>query len=131
LLKSYQGCIDITLKGGADEYRIEVTDNGCGLPKGHRNHLLDPYMTTRKKGTGLGLAIVQRIAEQHGGRISLKDAPRTKKNQNGARISLVFPYRKKLRSKEKNSIADNLRKDAEKHAESGQESIFEGESDRV
>jgi len=99
MLKTYQGNIDIRLKGGSKEYRIEVTDNGCGLPKEHRNRLLEPYMTTREKGTGLGLAIVQKIVEQHGGRILLEDAPKTRKKQCGARIGLILPFRKKVREK--------------------------------
>ena len=101
LLKTFQGHIEIGLKGGRNEYRIIVTDNGCGLPTEQRNRLLEPYMTTRKKGTGLGLAIVQKITEQHGGRIVLDDAPKTKKEKSGARIRLIIPYKKKNRSKVK------------------------------
>jgi two-component system nitrogen regulation sensor histidine kinase NtrY len=101
LLKTFQGRIEIALTGGNNEYRIIVTDNGCGLPKERRNRLLEPYMTTRKKGTGLGLAIVQKITEQHGGRIVLEDAPKTKKHKSGARVGLIIPYKKKNRSKVK------------------------------
>ncbi|MCP4936849.1 MAG: PAS domain-containing sensor histidine kinase [bacterium] len=101
LLKTYQGHIEIGLKGGNNNYRITVTDNGCGLPKEQRNRLLEPYMTTRDKGTGLGLAIVQKITEQHDGHIMLEDAPATKKNKSGARVRLVIPYKKKNRSKVK------------------------------
>ena len=74
-----------------DQVIIEVTDNGCGLPKNNRNRLTEPYMTTRAKGTGLGLAIVQRITEQHNGMLRLADAPETKKRKTGARVSLVIP----------------------------------------
>ena len=101
LLKTYQGHIQIGLKGGTNEYEIEVSDNGCGLPKKQRNRLLEPYMTTRKKGTGLGLAIVQRITEQHGGRILLEDAPTTKNDETGARVRLILPFKKKNSSKAK------------------------------
>ena len=55
---------------------IEVIDNGPGLPKQNRSKLLEPYVTTKgRKGTGLGLAIVQKIVEQHGGTLTLDDAP--------------------------------------------------------
>ena len=73
---------------------IEVTDNGCGLPKNNRNRLMEPYMTTRIKGTGLGLAIVHRITEQHNGTIRLADAPLSKNRKSGASVSLVIPIKK-------------------------------------
>ena len=47
--------------------RVDVIDNGKGLPRENRQRLLEPYMTTREKGTGLGLAIVKKIIEDHGG----------------------------------------------------------------
>ena len=49
-------------------------DNGIGLPP-DRGHLFEPYVTTREKGTGLGLSIVKKIIEEHGGTLSLQDAP--------------------------------------------------------
>jgi two-component system nitrogen regulation sensor histidine kinase NtrY len=101
LLKTYPGRIDIHLNEGAKEYKIEVIDNGCGLPKEQRNRLLEPYITTREKGTGLGLAIVQKIIEQHGGRIVLEDAPPTADGGSGAKVGLILPFRKKIRSKDK------------------------------
>jgi two-component system nitrogen regulation sensor histidine kinase NtrY len=102
LLKSYKGRIWVKLKENGKEFTIEVMDNGCGLPNEKRSRLLEPYMTTRDKGTGLGLAIVQKIVEQHGGRIYLEDAPAAKKRQSGARVGMVFPYRKKAKVKNKN-----------------------------
>jgi two-component system nitrogen regulation sensor histidine kinase NtrY len=42
-------------------------------------------MTTRAKGTGLGLAIVKKIMEDHGGDLTLEDAP-----GGGARVALIF-----------------------------------------
>jgi two-component system nitrogen regulation sensor histidine kinase NtrY len=65
---------------------MDVIDNGPGLPKEHRERLLEPYVTTREKGTGLGLAIVGKIFEEHGGSIELNDAP----NGRGAWIRLTL-----------------------------------------
>ena len=53
---------------------ITVADNGIGLPE-DRARLFEPYVTTREKGTGLGLPIVKKIIEEHGGRLTLEDAP--------------------------------------------------------
>ena len=53
---------------------IEIADNGIGLPE-DRARLFEPYVTTREKGTGLGLPIVKKIIEEHGGTLTLVDAP--------------------------------------------------------
>ena len=50
------GKIHVTLKQIGEQARIEIVDNGVGLPKAERHRLTEPYMTTRAKGTGLGLA---------------------------------------------------------------------------
>ncbi len=57
-----------------DEAVIRIADNGIGLPE-DRSRLFEPYVTTREKGTGLGLPIVKKIIEEHGGTLSLEDAP--------------------------------------------------------
>jgi nitrogen fixation/metabolism regulation signal transduction histidine kinase len=51
--------------------RLAVRDNGPGFSPEVREHLFEPYLTTKAGGTGLGLAIVQRIVVEHGGDISL------------------------------------------------------------
>ena len=53
---------------------LTIADNGIGLPE-DRARLFEPYVTTRDKGTGLGLPIVKKIIEEHGGSLSLEDAP--------------------------------------------------------
>ncbi|MGO4839248.1 PAS domain-containing sensor histidine kinase, partial [Rhizobiaceae sp. 2RAB30] len=71
--------------------RVDVIDNGKGLPRENRQRLLEPYMTTREKGTGLGLAIVTKIVEDHGGRLELHDAPEDFYEGRGAMITMVLP----------------------------------------
>ncbi|HEY2071698.1 MAG TPA: PAS domain-containing sensor histidine kinase [Rhizomicrobium sp.] len=90
----------------ADRFAFRVTDNGLGLPAEHRHRLTEPYVTTRAKGTGLGLAIVRKIAEDHGGEITLADRG---DEESGAVISLIFPLRQKPvrdASKDKKGIGD-------------------------
>ena len=53
---------------------ITIADNGIGLPA-DRARLFEPYVTTRDEGTGLGLPIVKKIIEEHGGTLTLEDAP--------------------------------------------------------
>ena len=81
--------ISAALKNGM--IRVDVIDNGKGLPRENRQRLLEPYMTTREKGTGLGLAIVKKIVEDHGGRLELHDAPEDFHGGRGAMISIHLP----------------------------------------
>jgi len=56
---------------------VEVEDNGPGIPEDVLPRIFDPFFTTKEvgKGTGLGLSITQRIAERHGGGISVSSRP--------------------------------------------------------
>jgi two-component system nitrogen regulation sensor histidine kinase NtrY len=53
--------------------RIEVADNGCGIPQEDKGRLFEPYFSTKKSGTGLGLTIVSNIVSDHNGYIRVKD----------------------------------------------------------
>lgn len=85
------GAILIRARREGDSIRIDVIDNGKGLPRDNRQRLLEPYMTTREKGTGLGLAIVKKIIEDHGGRLELHDAPAEFHGGRGAMITMILP----------------------------------------
>ena len=67
--------------------RIEVIDNGPGIPHEKRKWVFEPFATTKGlKGTGLGLAVTKRIAEDHRGRIELESEPGS-----GATFRIVLP----------------------------------------
>jgi two-component system NtrC family sensor kinase len=53
---------------------IAVTDTGVGIPEDIREHIFEPYFTTKKvdKGTGLGLSQVYGFAQQSGGTITVE-----------------------------------------------------------
>ena len=53
---------------------LSLRDNGPGLPRSIMDNLFEPYATTKARGTGIGLAIVKKIAEEHGGEISARNA---------------------------------------------------------
>jgi len=53
--------------------RVEVADNGCGVPYSYKTKMFEPYFSTKKSGTGLGLAIVSSIIADHHGHIIVKD----------------------------------------------------------
>ncbi len=46
-----------------------VRDNGPGVPPEIRQHLFEPFVTTKASGNGLGLALVAKIIGDHGGTI--------------------------------------------------------------
>lgn len=55
---------------------ISIEDNGPGVPEDLRQHLFDPFVTTKQNGTGLGLALVAKIIGDHGGIIECDSRPR-------------------------------------------------------
>ena len=67
--------------------RVNVDDNGTGIPMTSREKVFRPFFTTRSRGTGLGLAIVQKVMLTHNGKVSIADSP-----IGGARVQLVFPF---------------------------------------
>jgi two-component system nitrogen regulation sensor histidine kinase NtrY len=53
--------------------RLEVSDDGCGIPDEEKGKLFEPYYSTKKSGTGLGLTIVNAIVADHNGYIRVRD----------------------------------------------------------
>lgn len=51
---------------------VRVTDQGQGLSEEQRSRLFQPFFTTKPSGTGLGLLICEKIAQLHGGSITLE-----------------------------------------------------------
>ena len=86
------GEIHVGVEQVGDNVQVIIDDNGIGLPQ-DRARLFEPYVTTRDKGTGLGLAIVKKIVEEHGGTLSLEDAPSFDAAPYfGARVVMSLPF---------------------------------------
>jgi two-component system NtrC family sensor kinase len=62
-----------TTNTNRESIRLEVKDNGDGIPKEYLAKIYDPFFTTKGegKGVGLGLAVVYGIVESHGGDIEV------------------------------------------------------------
>jgi two-component system CheB/CheR fusion protein len=54
---------------------VEILDRGPGLPAEVRQHLFEPFISTRQGGTGLGLPIANRLTVQQGGTLAIDDRP--------------------------------------------------------
>jgi len=54
---------------------IQIEDNGPGIPDHLKEHLFDPFVTTKPHGSGLGLALVAKIINDHGGIIECDSEP--------------------------------------------------------
>lgn len=66
-------------------FRIEVRDNGPGIPPERREDVFLPFYTTHKGGSGVGLSFARQVALAHGGSISARDAP-----EGGASIAMII-----------------------------------------
>ncbi|MDD0839113.1 ATP-binding protein [Curvibacter sp. HBC61] len=80
--------IVVTLERAAGTVRVTLRDNGPGIPPEHLLRIFDPFFTTKPvgQGTGLGLSISYGIVEQHGGRLSARNAA-----EGGAEFVLELP----------------------------------------
>lgn len=73
-----------------DRWRIDVDDNGPGVPEPFRHEVFDMFRRLRPRsdasGTGIGLAIAKKVVERHGGEIAVTDSP-----AGGARFWFTLP----------------------------------------
>ena len=61
-----------------DSWRIEIADNGVGIPKEHRERIFRIFQRLHGRdipGTGIGLAICRKIVERHQGTIEVGESP--------------------------------------------------------
>jgi signal transduction histidine kinase len=89
------GTGEVTVTTGADaptgQTLVHVRDNGIGVPEGDLERVFEEFHRSENglgqaTGTGLGLAICRRIAEAHGGSISVRNL-----EEGGAEFTVSLP----------------------------------------
>lgn len=64
------GHIEVILNRLGEKYRIQITDNGCGIKEEDKKKVFFPNFTTKSSGMGVGLSVSQNIIQGMGGNIS-------------------------------------------------------------
>lgn len=69
--------VDLRVRKHADHVRVEVEDNGPGIPLDAQESIFKPFvrLSSDQPGIGLGLATVKRIVESHGGQVGVDSTP--------------------------------------------------------
>jgi signal transduction histidine kinase len=107
VLNLLSNAVEFTPEGGKIEFvttryikkekpatiRIEIKDNGSGIPQSMIDNIFDPYFTTKHKssmhnGTGLGLFIAHQNMQDHNGNIEVKS-----KVNEGSVFTLTLPVK--------------------------------------
>lgn len=72
--------------------KIEIRDNGTGIPQNNIDKIFDPYFSTKtdltQNGTGLGLTTCYTIIKKHGGHIAVESRP---EKERGTTVTLYLP----------------------------------------
>ncbi|HEY6561102.1 MAG TPA: ATP-binding protein [Polyangiaceae bacterium] len=78
---TFQGRIEVALRGEGEHVALSVSDTGVGIPADElprvfeRFHRIEGTRARTHEGSGIGLALVQELARLHGGSVRVDSAP--------------------------------------------------------
>lgn len=83
------GQVHVSAGTSGAQVRVEVEDNGCGIPPELQSQVFEPFYTTKEPGagTGLGLALVFSIMEDMNGKVHIT-SPLSQVSNPGTRVTL-------------------------------------------
>jgi signal transduction histidine kinase len=85
------GSSEVRGVAGSREVRIEITDEGPGVPAADRERIWSPYQrgsdVSGIAGSGVGLSVVRDVVAQHGGRAWVEEGAEGR----GTRVVVAFP----------------------------------------
>lgn len=81
-----EGKITVSVSEKENDYVVEISDNGSGIPPEILSKLFEPYFTSKRNGMGLGLASTLNIIQSHRGTVDV----RSKVNV-GTTFTITFP----------------------------------------
>lgn len=87
-----QSAIELTSILSADTWRVEMADEGMGIPPNHLPHIFDRFVqvdpeSQLRSGSGIGLAICKSIVELHGGQVQCWN----REDNQGLTVSFSLP----------------------------------------
>jgi two-component system, NtrC family, sensor kinase len=82
------GDLTIRLADSGEEIRVEIADTGAGIPPEVRDHIFEPWFSTKGpgRGTGLGLSITRSVVAEHGGRLEIRSD-----TGHGTTVAVILP----------------------------------------
>jgi len=78
--------LSLLKEDSGNKIKIDVVDNGPGIPEEFREVIFEPFYTTKSTGIGLGLPNARKIVEQHKGSIKVKENVKE-----GASFEILIP----------------------------------------
>lgn len=72
--------------GRGDWVKVEISDNGPGIPEVHLGRIFEPFFTTKDGGSGYGLYLASVILQEHGGRLTARNG-----DHGGASLTVWLP----------------------------------------
>jgi two-component system nitrogen regulation sensor histidine kinase GlnL len=71
--------------------RVDITDNGPGIPEDMQQKIFYPMVTSRAEGTGVGLSIAQSLISRHDGLIECSSS------EEGAKFTILLPLETEMK----------------------------------